>query len=300
MLLAERGASVVVNNRIRAGLESEPPVAEEAAEAIRASGGSAVANTDDISHSAGARSAVTSALEAYGRLDIVVNNAGVAHSYQFESYPHEEFEALLSIHVLGTWAVSQAAWPELAKTGAGRIVNTVSRAAYMGDPQGAAYATAKGATHGFTRALAVEGAAVGIKVNAICPAAWTPLYDRAATDIGQEQRAALQQRFKTEYVAPVIVVLAHEACPCTGEVVTAMGGHVNRYFVAQTPGVEVGEDFTPEQFLELLPGIWDERGYSTIGLAMPGRRGGETPVAEVPLAARRTLESIPAQGEEVV
>jgi NAD(P)-dependent dehydrogenase (short-subunit alcohol dehydrogenase family) len=287
MLLAERGASVVVNNRIRPGLESEPPVAELVAEEIRAAGGRAVANTDDISDHAAAGSAVRSALDAFGRLDIVVNNAGVAHSFQFESYPQEQFESLLAIHVRGTWAVSQAAWPELAKTGAGRLINTVSRAAYLGDPQGAAYATAKGATHGLTRALAVEGAAVGVKVNAICPAAWTPLYDRAATDVSQEQRAALQERFKTEFVAPVIVALAHDLCPCTGEVITAMGGHVNRYFVAQTAGVRVGEDFTPEQFLELLPGIWDEQGYSTIGLAMPGRRGGETPVAEVPVAARR-------------
>jgi NAD(P)-dependent dehydrogenase (short-subunit alcohol dehydrogenase family) len=287
ILLAARGASVVVNNRIRPGLEAEPPVAEEVADEIRSAGGNAVASLDDISKPAGPRGAVATALEAYGRLDILVNNAGVAHNYSFDSYPEEEFEALLAIHLGGTWRTCHAAWPELAKTGSGRIVNTVSRAAYLGDPQNAAYATAKGATHGLTRALAVEGASKGIKVNAICPAAWTSLYDRAATDISAEQRAELQARLKTDYVAPVIVALAHDDCPCTGEVITAIGGQVNRYFAAQTPGIRVGDDFTPEEFLARFPDVWDEQGYSAVGLAMPGRRGGETPVAEVPAAAVR-------------
>lgn len=296
LLLAARGAKVVVNNRIRPGLEDQPPVAEDVVEEIGRSGGDAVASLDDISNYDGARAAVSTALSSYGRLDIVVNNAGVAHSYSFADYPQQEFESLLSIHVRGTWGVCQAAWSALSQSGCGRIINTVSRAAYLGDPQGAAYATAKGATHGLTRALAVEGDAAGIKVNAICPAAWTPLYDRAATDIGAEQRASLQERFKTEYVAPVIVALAHEQCPCTGEVITAMGGRVNRYFVGQTQGVRVGEDFTPEEFLDLLPEIWSEEDYSTIGLAMPGRRGGETPVAEVPAAARPRPDGAAASG----
>lgn len=294
LLLAERGASVVVNNRIRPGLESERPVAEVVAEEIEHAGGRAAASSHDISRPEGAAAAVTSAIDAFGALNIVVNNAGVAHSQTFEAYPRSDFESLMSIHVNGTWAVSQAAWPHLTQSGAGRIVNTVSRAAYLGDPQGAAYATAKGATHGLTRALAVEGAARGIKVNAICPAAWTPLYDRAATDIGQEARDDLRRRFKTEYVAPVIVALAHESCPCTGEVITAMGGKVNRYFVGETRGIEVGVDFTAEEFLDRLPDVWDEEGHSTLGLAMPGRRGGATPVAEVPPAARRTPASTEA------
>ena len=217
----------------------------------------------------------------------MVNNAGVAQSQTFEGYPESDFESLMGIHVHGTWAVCQEAWPHLTRSGAGRIVNTVSRAAYLGDPQGAAYATAKGATHGLTRALAVEGAGRGIKVNAICPAAWRPLYDRAATDIGEEAREELKRRFRTEYVAPVIVAPAHESCPCTGEVITAMGGRVNRYFVGETRGIEVGLDFSAEEFLDRLPDVWAEDGYTAIGLAMPGRRGGTTPVAEVPVAARR-------------
>jgi NAD(P)-dependent dehydrogenase (short-subunit alcohol dehydrogenase family) len=300
LLLAQRGAAVVINNRIRPGLEHEPPVAEEVVQEIRAGGGVAVANTDDIGRPEGAHAAVNAALEQLGGLDIVINNAGVAHSYVFEEYPQQEFESMIAIHLHGTWHVSQAAWPALAESGSGRLVNTVSRGAYLGDPQGAAYAAAKGATHGLTRALAVEGAAKGIKVNAICPAAWTPLYDRAAIDIGEQARAALAEKMKTEYVSPVIVALAHESCPCTGEVITAIGGHVNRYFVAQTEGIEVDVTFTPEEFIARLPDVWDEHGYSTIGLAMPGRRGGSTPVAEVPAAARRPAQRSESSGAVAV
>ncbi len=291
LALADRGARVVVNNRIRPGLEHERPVAETVVDEIEQAGGRAAASPHDISRREGARAAVATAIDTFGALDIVVNNAGVAQSQTFEGYPQSDFESLMGIHVHGTWAVCQEAWPHLTRSGAGRIVNTVSRAAYLGDPQGAAYATAKGATHGLTRALAVEGAARGIKANAICPAAWTPLYDRAATDIGEEAREELKRRFRTEYVAPVIVALAHERCPCSGEVITAMGGMVNRYFVGETPGIEVGLDFSAEEFLDRLPDVWDEDGYTAIGLAMPGRRGGATPIAEVPPAARRAAAS---------
>jgi NAD(P)-dependent dehydrogenase (short-subunit alcohol dehydrogenase family) len=288
LLLAQRGARVVVNNRIRPGLEHEPPVAGVVVDEIVAAGGEAIASTDDISTPEGAHAAVSVALDGLGGLDVVVNNAGIAHSMTFAEYPRADFESLLAIHLHGTWHISQAAWPALVASGAGRIVNTVSRAAYLGDPQGAAYATAKGAIHGLTRAQAVEGVAVGIKVNAICPAAWTPLYDRAATDIPEERRQELQRDFKTDYVAPVIVALAHESCPCNGEVITAIGGHVNRYFAAQTPGIQVGDGFSPEEFLQRLPDVWDEEGYTALGLAIPGRRGGTTPIADVPDAARRT------------
>jgi NAD(P)-dependent dehydrogenase (short-subunit alcohol dehydrogenase family) len=286
-LLAARGAAVVVNNRIRPGLEDERPIAEVAVEEIEADGGTAAASNHDISAAEGAAAAVATAIERFGRLDAVVNNAGIAASQTFAGYPREDFDALVAIHLGGTVGVSQAAWPHLVESGAGRILNTVSRAAYLGDPQGAAYAASKGAIHGLTRALAVEGTAVGIKANAICPAAWTPLYDRAATDVSEELRREVQRRLRTEYVAPVAVALVHPDCPCNGEVLTAIGGKVNRYFVGETNGIEVGEDFTPEEFVERLPDVWDPAGYAEIGLAIPGTRGGATPVAEVPAAARR-------------
>ena len=285
LALAGRGAKVVVNNRIRPGTEHEPPVAEEVARLIEQDGGAAVANTGDIGSPDGARSIVDSALESFGRIDIVVNNAGIVHFHRFPEYPDEEFEQMLDIQLRGTWHVTRAAWPHLEEQCYGRVVNTVSRGAFFGDPHGAAYASAKGATYGLTRALAVEGSQCGIKVNAIAPTAWTPLYARAP-DVSPERRKILEDQFRVELVAPVVVALAHRSCPFTGEVIGAAGGNVYRAFMAQTPGATAVEPFTPEQFIELLPDVWSEEDYWAIGLVTPGQRAQTTPVTEVPAEAR--------------
>ena len=284
-LLAERGAKVVVNNRIRPGTENEPPVADEVVEVITSAGGSAVANRSDISTRQGAESVVQSALDAFGKVDIVVNNAGIVHFYKFDDYPDDEFDTMLAIQLRGTWFVTQAAWPHLASQSYGRVINTVSRGAFFGDPQGAAYATCKGATYGMTRALAVEGKELGIKVNAVCPTAWTPLYARAP-DVTPERRKVLEESFRTELVSPVVVALAHDSCPFTGEVIGAAGGHVSRMFMAQTRGMQVRDDFTPEEFHERLPEVWSEEGSQSMGLVVPGARGQGTPATEVPPEAQ--------------
>ena len=289
LLLAERGAKVVVNNRIRPGLENEPPVADEVVELIRGAGGTAVANYADVATRAGARSVVETAQEAFEAVDIVVNNAGIVHFYRFEDYPDDELDDMLAIQLRATWFVTQAAWPQMSERRYGRVINTVSRGAFFGDPQGAAYATAKGGTYGLTRALAVEGASLGIKVNAICPTAWTPLYARAP-DVSPERRVTLEADFRAELVAPVIVALGHESCPLTGEIIGAAGGHVSRMFMAQTAGIQVGADFSPEEFLDRLPEVWSESTYRAMGLVTPGQRGAGTPVAVVPPEAQpRTM-----------
>jgi NAD(P)-dependent dehydrogenase (short-subunit alcohol dehydrogenase family) len=285
LALAARGARVVVNNRIRAGTEHEPAVADEVVDLITASGGVAVANTADIGTRAGAASVVQSAVEAFGRVDVVVNNAGVVHFYKFADYPDDEFDTMFAIQLRATWYVTQAAWPYLQEQGYGRVVNTVSRGAFFGDPQGAAYASSKGATYGLTRALAVEGREHGIKVNAISPTAWTPLYARAP-DVTPERRKVLEEQFTTAMVAPVIVALAHESCPFTGEVIGAAGGHISRMYIAQTRGTQVEEGFTAEDFIERLPEVWAQDEAVAMGLVVPGVRGSGTPVTEVPPEAR--------------
>jgi NAD(P)-dependent dehydrogenase (short-subunit alcohol dehydrogenase family) len=290
LALAERGAKVVVNNRIRPGTEHEPPVAEEVVGRIQREGGIAVSNTGDVGTPAGARSIVETALESFGRIDIVVNNAGIVHFHRFPEYPDDEFEQMLDIQLRGTWHVTRAAWTHLEQQRYGRVVNTVSRGAFFGDPRGAAYASAKGATYGLTRALAVEGSQHGIKVNAISPTAWTPLYARAP-DVSPERRKMLEDNFRTELVAPVVVALAHRSCPFTGEVIGAAGGNIYRAFMAQTPGARVSEPFTPEQFIELLPAVWSEDEYWAIGLVTPGQRAQTTPVTDVPAEARPRTSS---------
>jgi NAD(P)-dependent dehydrogenase (short-subunit alcohol dehydrogenase family) len=284
-LLAERGAAVVVNNRIRPDAGDPKPVAEEVADLITDAGGTAVANTGDLSIQAGAESIVQTALDAFGRIDIVVNNAGIVHFHKFSEYPDDDFDQMLAIHLRGTWFVTKAAWPHLVDQGYGRVVNTTSRGAFFGDPHGAAYASAKGGIYGLTRALAVEGGEHGIKVNAITPTAWTPLYARAP-DVDPERQKVLESDFRAELVSPVIVALAHESCPFTGEVIGAAGGNLYRAYMAQTTGTQVGDSFTPEEFYDLLPDIWDETDSFAIGLVTPGRRAQVTPVTEVPPEAR--------------
>jgi NAD(P)-dependent dehydrogenase (short-subunit alcohol dehydrogenase family) len=285
LALAARGAKVLVNNRIRAGLENLKPVALEVAEEIAAAGGIAAANTSDLSSPAGARSIVQSALDIFGRVDIVVNNAGIVHFHSFADYPDDEFDEMLNIQFKAAWYLTQAAWPHFIAQGYGRVVNTVSRGAFFGDPHGAAYAAAKGANYSLTRALAVEGREHGIRVNAISPVAWTPLYARAP-DVSEERKAELVADFRTELVAPVVLALAHESCPFTGEVIMAAGGQINRLYIAHTLGTELQGDFGPEEVLEALPEIWSEHDAFAMGLVGTGRGGG-TPRTEVPPEAER-------------
>ena len=180
--------------------------------------------------------------------------------------------------------MTKAAWPHLQRQQYGRVVTTVSRGRSSAIPTGA-YAASKGAIYGLTRALAVEGKAHGIKVNAISPTAWTPLYARAP-DVDEGRRTVLREQYPPERVAPVVVALAHESCPCTGEVIAAAGGNVSRIFSAQTSGAQVDTSFDALELRRRLPEIWSEEDYVAIGLVTPGRRAQRTPVAEVPEEAR--------------
>lgn len=288
LLLASRGAKLVVNDvgtTLAGERNGSGGPADEVVREIRAAGGEAVANHDGVDTMAGAEGIVRTAVEAFGRIDVVVNNAGIVHFYKFADYPDDELDTMLAIQLRATWFVTQAAWPHLQAQGYGRVINTVSRGAFFGDPQGAAYATAKGATYGLTRALAVEGSEHGIKVNAISPTAWTPLYARAP-DVTPERRKVLEEQFTTAMVAPVIVALAHESCPFTGEVIGAAGGHISRMYIAQTKGTQVEPGYTPEDFLERLPEVWAQDDAIAMGLVVPGVRGSGTPVTVVPPEAQ--------------
>ena len=233
--LASRGATVVVNDRPPdAGAQDRPGrVVDE----IVTAGGKAIAGVFDVSSPDGAQALVDLAVQQLGRVDVLVNNAGIAHGYPFRAYPDDEFNQMIATNLGGAWHTTRAAWDALADSGDGRVVNTVSRAAYIGDPQNAAYATSKGAVHGLTRALAAEGRPVGIKVNAICPVAWTPLYESVSEGMPEDRKSYLRDNFSADLVAPVVVALAHSDCPCTGEILNAMGGRVARYFVAETQGM---------------------------------------------------------------
>jgi NAD(P)-dependent dehydrogenase (short-subunit alcohol dehydrogenase family) len=254
LLLAERGASVVVNDLggsvEGAGADTGP--AAEVADEIISSGGSAVADSHDISTAVGAERVVDKAVGVYGRIDIVINNAGIIRWAGPPEVDEANLAAHLAVHTVGSFHTVRAAWPHLTEQGYGRIVNTTSSGMF-GLPNNTSYATAKAAVIGLTRSLAVAGAKRGIKVNLIAPAAIT----RMAGGAGDAPAMA------PELVAPMTAFLAHEDCPVTGEIYAAGAGRFARIFIATTPGyLHEGSSVTVEHVAEHWAEINDERGYT--------------------------------------
>jgi 3-hydroxyacyl-CoA dehydrogenase/3a,7a,12a-trihydroxy-5b-cholest-24-enoyl-CoA hydratase len=199
LAFAARGAKVVVNDRggdIRGVGSSDGPADQVVAEIV-AHGGTAVASHDSVTD--GER-IVQTAIAAYGRIDVLVNNAGILRDRSFKKMSLEEWDAVRQVHLDGAFSVTRAAWPLMLGQQYGRIVNTASPAGLYGNFGQANYAAAKAGLIGFTRALAIEGAAADITVNVIAPIAGSRLF---ATVSRPELLAAL----KPEHVAPLILRL---------------------------------------------------------------------------------------------
>ena len=253
-LLAARGARVVVND-VGAGLDgsgaSDLP-AKKAVEEIKAAGGQAVADTNSVGEQQGAAAAVQTALDAFGRIDIVVNNAGYGSSCPFAQYPADKFQKIVAVSFMGSVWVSQAAWPHMQKAGYGRIVNTSSASVYGLDGT-TPYSSAKAAILGLTHTLALEGAAHGIKCNAISPSAATR---GVAAFPESEMRRFLMDYLPPERAAIAVGYLAHEDCAITGECIVSGGGRISRMFIGQTHGY-VDPNITIEGLRDNLPRIMD-------------------------------------------
>jgi NAD(P)-dependent dehydrogenase (short-subunit alcohol dehydrogenase family) len=224
LLLAERGAHVVVN-------DLDDDVADEVVEDILAAGGQATAAPGDVVDDA--RTVVATALETSGRLDALVNNAGIAWDKPFTADAVSETERLLRVHVLGTVALTAAAWNALVAS-RGRVVNTTSNSV-MGLLHATAYAAAKGAILGFTRSLALEAAEVGVRVNAIMPMARTRMYELAGGEVGSAQDRFMTEHFPPEAIAPTVVFLASDSVPFNGQVIETSGGTTAHVHFAVTP-----------------------------------------------------------------
>jgi NAD(P)-dependent dehydrogenase (short-subunit alcohol dehydrogenase family) len=252
LLLGARGARVVVND-LGGTIEGEGADAEPAATVateIVGRGGTAVADTNDVSTEAGAGALIDGAVERFGRLDILINNAGII---RWESFPEVDAADLtrhLAVHVVGSFNATRAAWPHMIEQHYGRVVLTTSTGIF-GLPKNLAYATAKGGVLGLARSLATEGAAHGIKVNLVAPAAFTRMAG------GRDPGAVMAP----DLVAPMVAFLAHEDCPVSGEIYTAGGGRFARLFIASTRGY-VNEAPTIENVAEHWATINDETGYS--------------------------------------
>lgn len=194
LLLASRGAAVVVGDlgarTDGSGVDGDDPAGTVAAE-ITSAGGRAVASRADVSTEEGAASLVDAAVSEFGRLDAVINNAGIVRTAHFHEVDRAEFQRHLDVHYLGSLFVARAAWPHLQASSSGRIVNTVS-AAMLGNPSMTHYGSSKAAVFGLTRNLALEGARDGILVNAIAPGAGTWMAEYSADALPDEVMAHLR------------------------------------------------------------------------------------------------------------
>jgi NAD(P)-dependent dehydrogenase (short-subunit alcohol dehydrogenase family) len=240
-LLASRGASVVVND-----LAAPDDPATRVAEEIVSDGGHAVASTEDIATEAGGRALIDTALDAFGRIDIVVNNAGIMKLSRFEDLAPDAFDRTMKVNTYGPYYVTRAAWPHFLEQRYGRAVMISSSAALFGLPDRADYGASKAALAGLARSLASEADGCGIGVNVVFPTAITqmstpPVRERVAGRLGMsaadEDLPALTER-STGLVAPVVAWLAHETCTANGEIFEAGSGHVGRIFIAATKGYD--------------------------------------------------------------
>ncbi len=261
--LAARGSDVVVADlgaELDGSGSSSAPADDVVAE-IRAAGGSAVACHASVADESGAASIVRAALDAFGRIDAVVNNAGIVDPDWFEDMSPRRFRAMIDVHYLGTADVALAAWPHMIAAGYGRIVNTCSEAAFGVVPKATGYGGAKGGVLSLTRALAYEGRRHGITANAVCPRAQTRLSGPSvmAKTHDLPESAFVDgrlDRFAPELVSAAAVFLAHESCELSGEVLIAGGGQVMRMAMVANRGIS-SEGMTPEHLAANLAEAMD-------------------------------------------
>lgn len=260
MLLADRGAKVVVNDLGCAtdgsGVSRGP--ADDVVAEIEAAGGTAVADANTVSTEEGAAAMVAGALDAFGRLDILIHNAGLGM--------RAEPEAMIDVHLWAALWLTEAAWAPMAQQRYGKILLTSSGAGLFGQLQGPefssmlSYGAAKMGVIGLMRNLAIRGSTLGITCNAVAPGALTRMVQEEIDFLVPEGVRPDMSNLKAEHVASVAAWLVHEDCPATGEILSAYAGGVSRVFVGATPGI-LDHALTPEVVRDSFERICDEDGY---------------------------------------
>ena len=228
--LSRRGARIVVNDLGGSvdGSGGDAGPAAKVAQEINDLGGEAVASTDSVATAEGGKAIVQTAVDAFGTVDIVINNAGILRDKTFHNMTPELLEPVIQVHLLGAFYVTQPAWLIMREKGYGRVVNTSSNSGILGNFGQSNYGAAKMGLVGFTRVLANEGRKYNIKANAIAPVAKTRMTEELLGGFGD--------KILPEEITPTVCYLAHEDCPVTGEVYSVAGGSVSRFFIVLTPG----------------------------------------------------------------
>jgi NAD(P)-dependent dehydrogenase (short-subunit alcohol dehydrogenase family) len=252
--LAKRGALIVVNDLGGSmdGQGGSHTAAQKVVDEIKAAGGEAVPNYDSVATPEGGQSIVKTALDSFGKVDIIINNAGILRDTSFKNMTKDQVEPVLDVHLKGAFYVTQPAWQLMRDQGYGRIVNTSSGAGVFGNFGQANYGAAKMGLVGLTRVLAVEGAKNNIKVNAIAPV--------AKTRMTEELLGPVADKLGPEFVTPLVTYLVHEDVPVSGEVYSVGGGRVARVFIGVTPGI-VDHNLSPESVRDSFDQIRAEEGY---------------------------------------
>jgi NAD(P)-dependent dehydrogenase (short-subunit alcohol dehydrogenase family) len=249
LLLASRGAKVVVNDLggTRAGEGGGSEMADNVVEEIKTAGGEAVANYDGVHTWDGGEAIVQSALDAFGKIDIVVNNAGILRDTSFAKLDEAALDMVVKVHLYGGFHVARAAWPHLRENNYGRVINTTSGSGLYGNFGQSNYSAAKLGLVGLTRTLAIEGAKYGITSNVIAPVAAS----RMTEDIMPPQ---LLERLEPDYVSPLVAYLASEACTETGRIYSVGGGYMARVAILEGEGATFDEVPSPDDVADK----WDE------------------------------------------
>lgn len=271
LLLASRGAKVVVADPGVAvdGSGGTNGPADEVVHEIKAAGGDAVACYESVAEESGAAAMVQTALDSFGRLDAVINNAGINGPELFENHTAEQFRRMAEVNYIGTALVCHAAWKHFMKSGGGRIVNTASEGPLGIHAMMTCYGGAKGGVIGLTLALAAEGAKYGIAVNGYSPRIATRMSSPAVMShvYGRppESFSKLGSVFPPELASPAAVYLAHESCPLNGVMLCCGGGQVLRMAIMQNDGF-TSENMTMETIAEHLDEIIDMSDAANVGV----------------------------------
>ena len=257
LLLASKGAKIVVND-VGGSLKGEGAdigPAQEVVNEIKAAGGIAVANTDSVATVEGGKAIIQSAIDHFGRVDILIHNAGNVRKSPLKEMSYEDFDAVLDVHLRGAFNVVKPAFPLMCAAGYGRIVLTTSVSGIYGNKNVINYATSKTGMIGLCNVAALEGEAEGVKCNLIAPGAVTRMAEGLDTSV--------YPPMGPELVAPLVAWLSHEKCSVTGEILSAMAGRLSRIYLAETPGKYLPL-WTVEQVQEHIASIRDTSGEQWI------------------------------------
>ncbi len=249
--LARRGASVVVNDMgaSLSGDGHDDGPAQLVVKEIEAAGGVAVADTNSVATVEGGEALIQTAIEAFGRVDIVVNNAGIVRDKSFHNTSSGDVDAVIAVHLAGAFNVTRPAFRHFREQAYGRVIVTSSSAGLWGNFGQASYGAAKMGLVGLIKVLAIEGQKHNILANAIAPVARTRMTEAFDNP--------LSHRMGTEKISPVVAYLAHESSTLTGEVISVGAGRIARVFVGVTRGYLTDDEITVETVRDHLEEIFD-------------------------------------------